>query len=86
MIRWNYPIRDEEGLHARPIARIVMELQGFSCRVTVTGAGGQADGRDLMDLMSLHARQGETLEFSFDGQDEEEASEAMQELLAAVGL
>lgn len=79
-------IKDTEGLHARPIARIVMGLTKTSCQVTVTGARGRADGRNMMELMSLGARQGEMLEFTFDGEDETEASRMLQELLADIGL
>ncbi len=86
MIKWNYQIHDEEGLHARPIAGIVMELRDSSCQVTVEGRRGRADGKNLMELMALGARQGEVLEFSFDGADEEAVSQALQQLLAVLGL
>lgn len=86
MMSWSYQIRNAEGLHARPIARIVMGLLRFSCQVTVVGTWGQADGRDLMKLMSLNSKQGDILEFSFEGKDEKEASEAMQKLLGEIDL
>lgn len=86
MISWKYLVQDPEGLHARPVARIAMAAMKASCQITVYSGKGSADGKNLMALMALGARQNDMLEFRFAGKDEEEISEVFRSLLAEIGL
>ncbi|MDO5417061.1 MAG: HPr family phosphocarrier protein [Lachnospiraceae bacterium] len=86
MVRWEYTIRDRQGLHARPIAQIAAALMKRQCRAVISGRRGDADAKDMMAMMGLGAGVGEVLTFSFEGRDEDAASEELQNLLVRLGL
>lgn len=72
------------GFHARPAARIVEALAGLDVEVTVTDlttGQGPARARSLNALITLGARQGDTLELSATGAD---AATALQRLAGLV--
>ncbi|HIT40867.1 MAG TPA: HPr family phosphocarrier protein [Candidatus Caccovicinus merdipullorum] len=82
----DYRIRDEQGLHVRPISKIVFTLMKYNCRVQVKGRQGAADGKDMMELLALNAGKGEMICFIFEGAEEKAASEALEKLLSEIGL
>lgn len=86
MICLDYVIHDEQGLHVRPISKIVFALMEYNCRVRAACADVSADGKDIMELMSLNAGKGDKLHFLFDGPQEETAAEALRKLLPEIGL
>lgn len=86
MVCMDYVIRDEHGLHVRPISKIVFALMKYDCRVQVKGRQGIADGKDIMELMALNAGKGETIRFIIEGSEERAASEALDRLLSEIGL
>ena len=54
-----FVLRDLEGLHARNAAKVVMAVQGGGdVKVTVRCGGVEADGENILELMSLNARYG----------------------------
>ncbi len=86
MVCLDYRIRDEQGLHVRPISKIVFTLMKYNCRVQVKGRQGAADGKDMMELLALNAGKGEMICFIFEGAEEKAASEALEKLLSEIGL
>ena len=86
MVCLDYRIRDEQGLHVRPISKIVFTLMKCNCRVQVKGRQGAADGKDMMELLALNAGKGEMICFIFEGADEKASSEALEKLLSEIGL
>ncbi len=86
MVCLDYRIRDEQGLHVRPISKIVFTLMKYNCRVQVKGRQGAADGKDMMELLALNAGNGEMICFIFEGAEEKAASEALEKLLSEIGL
>lgn len=86
MVCLDYRIRDEQGLHVRPISKIVFTLMKYNCRVQVKGRQGAADGKDMMELLALNAGKGEMSCFIFEGAEEKAASEALEKLLSEIGL
>lgn len=85
MVCLDYRIRDEQGLHVRPISKIVFTLMKYNCRVQVKGRQGAADGKDMMELLALNAGKGEMICFIFEGAEEKAASEALEKLLSEIG-
>lgn len=61
------------GLHARAAAKFVHLANGFECRVSVCWAHSRVDGKSILGLLTLAARQGTRLRLSADGPDEESA-------------
>lgn len=69
------------GLHARAAAAIVQALQGFQAEVSVSWAGQTANGRSILDLLTLGAPQGSVLEVWANGPDAEAAVTALTRLV-----
>lgn len=78
MKTFSYVIKDEVGIHARPAGMLVKEAKKYESIITVTKAGKSAEAKKLMALMSLGVKCGETVEIRVEGQDEEQALEAMK--------
>lgn len=68
-----YTIAASNGIHARPAGIMVKELSRFASEVTVTSCRGKsASARKLFALMQLGIRQGESIDITVDGADEDE--------------
>lgn len=70
---FTFIIRDPVGIHARPAGEMARLLQGLDCRVTVRCGEKTADGRSILDWMSLGAAHGTELHLSAEGRDANEA-------------
>lgn len=74
-------LTDPAGLHARPAGLLVKTASGYTSRVTVTTPTGTADGKRLLALMKLGAREGVELTITVEGTDEDAAAAALKALL-----
>lgn len=77
---FEYVLRSEHGLHARPCALLSKKAEEFSSSVTVMLNEKKADGKRLISLMKLCAKKGDTLVFAVEGEDEETASRELRRL------
>lgn len=68
-----YTIKDELGIHARPAGELVKTAKGFSSEIKIGKNGKMADAKKIFGIMGLAAKQGDMVEFSFNGEDEEQA-------------
>ena len=71
----------EEGLHARPAAEFVKTAKGYSSDIKVSKDGKEANAKSSLNLMSLGAKQGDKLTIRAEGEDEEEAVDALADLI-----
>ena len=77
-----FRLQNADGLHARPIARVV-ELAGrFRSRLILRHAGREAEASSILELMTLGAGPGAELEAEAQGEDAEALLDAFAELLA----
>lgn len=76
---FNYTIKDEVGLHARPAGLLAKKAKEFSSEITVEKSGKSVSATKLMMLMGLGIRHGDTVTVKINGSDEEEAAKAMEE-------
>ena len=76
-------IVDPLGLHLRPAAKLVSLAQSFRSEIRVICKGTTANGKSLLDLASLAAECGTTLEIVAHGPDAEEAVAALTDLISA---
>ena len=72
------------GLHLRAASRLVQLAQQFQSEVRVLCEGRTADGKSILDLMTLAAQRGSRLEIEACGGDAEEAIAALQDSLKPV--
>lgn len=82
MICRQLTIVNKLGLHARAAAKLAATAGRFSCAIRVGRDGRLVDAKSVMSLMLLAAGQDTTLEFHFDGCDEDEACAALATLIA----
>ncbi|AMQ88068.1 MULTISPECIES: HPr family phosphocarrier protein [Marinobacter] len=69
------------GLHARATAKLVATASGFDSQVRIRGKGRDVDAKNIMQVMMLAASQGTDIELVADGPDEQEAIDALIELI-----
>ncbi len=81
MLTFNYILTDEQGIHARPAGLLAKEAQKFASSIKIDKGDKNADAKKLFALMKLSAKKGEELIFTIDGEDENEAMQAMQNFL-----
>ena len=81
MICRQLAIRNRLGLHARAAARFVHTASRFRSRVTAGRDGRVMDGKSILGILLLAASQGTALEVTAEGEDEEQAMEALAALV-----
>lgn len=85
MLSFNHKLNCIGGLHARPAGAIVNAAKQFSSDILIRRLGAEgaheADAKRLISLMSLGAREGETITFYINGPDEASAAERLREVL-----
>lgn len=74
-------ICNKEGLHFRPIMRLVDTASSYLARITIQYENRQADGRSPMELFMLAAPLGARLRLTADGDDAETALDALVALI-----
>jgi phosphocarrier protein len=71
------------GLHARPAMQFVDVANQFKSEVKVIKGGeepGEADGKSIMNMLTLAATQGTPLTIQAEGEDAQEAVEKLVKL------
>lgn len=76
-------LRNEAGLHARPAAAFVQTAAKFTSDIAIsTDEGKTADGKSILSVLGLGARQGTKVTVTIQGEDEEQAAAALQTFFA----
>ena len=78
MKNFEYTIKDELGIHARPAGMLVKEAKKYQSKITITKDGKTAEASKLMAVMSLGVKCGQTVQITVDGPDEEAAAAGIQ--------
>lgn len=76
-----YTITDELGIHARPAGLLVKEAAKFESNVKLIKGEKEVDAKRIIGVMSLGTKQGETITLEIEGNDEEDAYTALDQLL-----
>jgi phosphocarrier protein len=76
-------IVNQEGLHARPAARIVRLASMFESDIELVKDGLDVNGKSIMGVMMLAAECGSSITIRAKGPDAEQAVEALAELVAS---
>lgn len=83
MRNFQYVIKDEVGIHARPAGLLVKEAKKYESKITLTKDGKSAEATKLMAVMGLGVKCGQTVDVSVEGADEEIACEAVKTFFEA---
>jgi phosphotransferase system HPr (HPr) family protein len=76
----NHPV----GLHARPAARFVQAASAYKSRITVANAtknSDPVDAKSILMVLTLGVHQGYEIVIQAEGEDENEAIEALKALV-----
>ncbi|RMF60578.1 MAG: HPr family phosphocarrier protein [Calditrichaeota bacterium] len=81
MIKKTFQIHHKFGIHARPAATFVKVASRFKSDIKVAKDGYIANGKSIMGLMSLGAEYGSVIEITIEGEDAQEAMDALETLI-----
>lgn len=70
----------EQGLHARPAAKVAQTAQGFASDVFLSVGSQKVNAKSILDILLLAAGQGTMVELSARGPDADAAVDALVEL------
>ena len=73
MKQFEFTIRDPLGIHARPAGLLAKQAKEFSSVCTITRGDQTKKLTQLMMLMAMNIKQGETVTVAAEGEDEEVA-------------
>lgn len=83
MLKVETTIVNKLGLHARPSAKVTQLASRFKCEVWMTKGARRINAKSIMGVMMLAAAKGAVVTIETDGPDEQEASQALCELIAS---
>ena len=83
MKKFEYEIKDEVGIHARPAGLLVKEAKKYESKITISKDGKSAEATKLMAVMGLGVKCGQTVEVSVEGADEDAAFEGIKSFFEA---
>ena len=81
MIRTTLVICNKLGLHARASAKLTKLASSFQCEVFMTRNSRRVNAKSIMGIMMLAAGLGSEVELATEGEDEQQASEALTALV-----
>ena len=83
MIEREATIVNQEGLHARPAAKIVRLASQFESDIEIVKDGFDVNGKSIMGVMMLAAECGSSITIRANGPDAERAVQALAALVAS---
>jgi phosphocarrier protein NPr len=81
MIKTNTLIINKLGLHARAASKLVTTASSFASQIRIGREAQMADAKSIMAVMMLAACKGTELCLEVDGHDQDQACEAVLELI-----
>ena len=81
MIRTSLVISNKLGLHARASAKLTKLASSFKCEVFMARNGRRVNAKSIMGIMMLAAGLGAEVELETEGEDEQQATEAITALV-----
>ncbi len=72
MKTFQYTVKDELGLHARPAGLLVKCAASCDSDITMELRGKKANAKRLFAVMGLNVRQNDEIEFTIEGATEED--------------
>lgn len=79
MKTFEYVIKGEVGIHARPAEILVKEAKKYMSKVTVSKDGKSEEATKLMAVMGLRVKCGQTVEITVESTDENAAYDGIKE-------
>ncbi|MBU1144889.1 MAG: HPr family phosphocarrier protein [Firmicutes bacterium] len=86
MIESKFKIGYPLGLHARPATMLVSKANSFQAEMTIEFNEKRVNLKSIMGVLSLSVPQNKTFIITFNGRDEEEASQAINRIINEINL
>lgn len=83
MEQFEYQIKDEIGIHARPAGLLVKEASKYSSAIQISSHDKKGDAKSILGIMSLGVAKGDTITVNIEGTDEKEATQGIEKFLQA---
>lgn len=83
MKTFEYTIKDELGIHARPAGLLAKTAKNYASEITITKNGKSVVCTKLMALMGLGVKCGDTVTVTVNGADEDVAEAGIKAFLEA---
>ena len=80
MLERTLRISAENGLHAQASAKVVQILSHYDCKVSFTLGSREVNAKSIMGVMLLAAGPGKDIIVHADGDDAEQALDALEQL------
>ena len=78
MREFEYKIKDEIGIHARPAGMLSKLAKSFESKITISKGGDGVDAVKLIALMGMGVKCGDTITVTAEGADEDDAIEKLK--------
>lgn len=78
MKTFQYVVKDELGIHARPAGLLVAEAKKFNSRIMVKKEDREVDATRIMSVMALGVKKDQMVTVTVEGEDENEAFAAIK--------
>ena len=78
MKEFQYKIKDEIGIHARPAGLLVKEAKKFESNILLNCRDKKSSAKSLFGVMGMGIKCGDVVTISIDGNDENEAFSDME--------
>ena len=82
MKTFEYIIKDEQGIHARPAGELVKVAKQYASTVMIGKDGNSVDCKKIFGIMGLGVKKDQTVTFTIEGEDEEQAFRAIQSFMS----
>ncbi|MFJ7699665.1 HPr family phosphocarrier protein [Lysinibacillus fusiformis] len=81
-----FTVIDPLGIHARPASQLVAKATPFASAIEVRTEEKAANLKSILGVMGLALKQGSQFTLYVEGEDEEQAFEALATLMTEMGL
>ncbi len=79
MRSFNYVVKDEVGIHARPAGILAKEVKNYAdSKITIRKGDKEAEAKKLMAVMGLGVKCGDEVTVTVDGGDEDAVFEKVK--------
>ena len=80
-MKFEYTVKDELGIHARPAGVIVGEAKKYKSVITIESNDKNADAKKIFALMSLGVKYGDNITVTCEGEDAEAAYNGIKAII-----
>jgi len=82
MVKKSFIIKNKLGIHARPAGLLVKTASRFKSSAYISNEGDlEVNAKSIMGVLMLGAAFGSTIHLRIEGEDEQEAMKALEEII-----